>query len=633
MSATARRALAHHPCSGDEWRSLAASSLAGGAIGRATVVLGRLAVIVPLSSDILVDLGGALLMTGARRRGARTLRRAVAIDPGSASAIGNGASAAIELGSDEEGMRLVRRSIMIVPTQVAAHINLGLIHQRRGARDLATQSFGLALELDVEAIAARVGLSRIARETGQGSEARHLARSALALQPNDTEALDAFGESVVAIGKLEEGIAAFRRALAVEPGRQASVSNLLLCLSYSASTTSASLFAAYQKWARRRSLAEAKPWRPQRPAGESKRRLRVGYLSTDFYSHPVAYNVVGLIAAHDRQAVEVFCYAEEQRVDDVTRRLRRSADHWRRLNGSSDAAVIEEIRRDGLDVLVLLAGHTGNRIGVVAERCADVQITFHDISTTGLSTVDYWITDGILHPSDSEEGMTERPLRLPSMMLHEPPADAPDPGPVPSSEAGIVRFGCFNNPVKLGPEVARLWAEILARVPNSRLVLRYKRLTDDPATRDHLVQVLGNAGIAESRIEFRSGTLERTGHLALYREIDVALDPFPFNGCTTTFEALWMGVPVVCLAGRRFIGRMGATMLPRVGLGDLVAATPGEYADRAVALAGEVGRRAALRTSLRPRLQASVLCDKVAYARSVEAAYRSVLAPAGGGKA
>lgn len=631
MTEAARRSIAHDPSS-IEWRVLAATSLSASAVGRASVVLDRLAAIEPAASDILTDLGGALLMLRIRRRAARTLRRAVAADPGSAAAIGNCASAAIELGADEEGKKLIRRTLAVAPAHVAAHVNLGLLHERQGLRTLAAEAYTAALRIDGEALAARLGLGRIAREAGLGGEARRLARSALALQPNDAEALDALGAASVAIGQLDEGIAAFRRAIMIEPGRHASGSNLLLCLSYSAATTSSSLFAAYLEWARRRPRHFSDRYRSSRPGG-GKGRLRVGYLSTDFYSHPVAYNVMGLIETHDRNAIETFCYAEESRIDDVTRRLKQGAEHWRRLNGSSDAAVIEQIRQDELDILVLLAGHTGNRIGVVAERCAGVQITFHDISTTGLATVDYWMTDGILHPPDSEEGMTERPLRLPSMMLHEPPVDAPDPGPVPSGETGVVRFGCFNNPAKIGPEVARVWAEILGRIPTSRLVLRYKRLTDDPVTRDHLLGVLCTGGVAAERVEFRSGALERSGHLALYRGIDVALDPFPFNGCTTTFEALWMGVPVVALAGRRFIGRMGATMLPRVGLGDLVAATPAEYVERAVALATQLERRAELRSALRARLQGSALCDKVAYARSVEAAYRSVLAPAGGGKA
>jgi protein O-GlcNAc transferase len=259
----------------------------------------------------------------------------------------------------------------------------------------------------------------------------------------------------------------------------------------------------------------------------------------------------------------------------------------------------------------------------LAVKPAPVVIAFHAIGSTGLPTVDHWVTDELLHPVDTREEFTESLLRLPCFYLHRPPDGSPDPGPPPSAAAGRVTFGSFNNPAKVTPDVVALWARVLSSVPGSRLLLRNGRRFGDPRVIDRFRALFAGQGIAADRLLFEGHQLPRNGHLAGFDQVDISLDPFPFNGSTTTFESLWMGVPVVTLTGDRFVGRVGLDVLSRVGLADLAVADGDAYVAAAVALAADLPRRTALRRDLRSTVLASPLCDAPAYARAFEAAVRN----------
>jgi predicted O-linked N-acetylglucosamine transferase (SPINDLY family) len=371
--------------------------------------------------------------------------------------------------------------------------------------------------------------------------------------------------------------------------------------------------------------ASGEPPHPNHP--DPERRLRVGYVSPDFREHSVSAFLDPVIAGHDRRWFEVFCYAEVVRPDDTTARFRGLSDGWCSTLGMTDGAVAGRIRDDGIDILVDLAGHTaGNRLRVFAERPAPVQVTWLGYpNTTGLSAMDYRLSDAVADPAGEADALhSETLVRLANGFLcFAPPADAPEVGETPALATGQVTFGSFNNLAKVTPDVVEAWADILNRIPNSRLVLKSRPLADEK-TRERYLEMFGAHGVDPGRVELCSWIASKSGHLGAYERLDIGLDPFPYNGTTTTCEALWMGVPVVTLGGDRHAGRVGASILARVGLAGLVAETKADYVEQAVALAGDLDRLSALRGGLRSRMEKSPLCDAGGFARDIEAAYREM---------
>jgi predicted O-linked N-acetylglucosamine transferase (SPINDLY family) len=353
--------------------------------------------------------------------------------------------------------------------------------------------------------------------------------------------------------------------------------------------------------------------------------LKLGYLSADFREHPIAWNVMGLLERHDRRQFEVSLYSAVAAPDPTSRRLQSLADRWCEVADVGAAALADRLVADGIDILVLLAAHTaGNRPVLAAYRPAPVQVAFHGIGSTGLEAVGYWLTDSVLHPPDTGERFTESLVRLPCFYLHRPPEPSPEPSPPPHLAAASLTFGSCNNPAKLSERTIAVWAEVLRRVPNSRLLLKYVDRFRDTLVAARIVRRFAAHGIDASRLILEGGLLDRQAQLRLLDRIDIALDPFPFNGSTTSFEALWMGVPVVTLSGDRFVGRVGASLLEQVGLGDLVARNEADYVAIAERLAGDAPRLSGLRGDLRARVRSSALVDAAGHALAIEAAYRSM---------
>jgi len=355
------------------------------------------------------------------------------------------------------------------------------------------------------------------------------------------------------------------------------------------------------------------------------RRLRVGYLSSDFRNHPTGSVLLPLLSSHDRVKFEVYCYADVPCPDEMTERFRSTVDHWHTIVGKSDSEVAGMVRADAIDVLVCLAGRfDSNRPLICAHRAAPVQVSFHDGATSGLEEMDYWLTDGFLHPPDTKEMFTEELYRLPVFYQWLPIEEAPPVETLPADQAGFVTFGSFNNPAKVNEEVISLWGEVLKSVPGSRLLLKYKNWYGQESLHNNVVEKFAACGVDQDRIIFATTPDTLAEHLGRYGEVDIALDPFPFNGATATFQALWMGVPVVSLAGETFISRAAGSMLHHAGLGDLTVDTPEAYVACVRDLAGDLKRLRTLRANLRDRMTASPLCNAPAYALSVEAAYRDV---------
>ncbi len=582
------------------------------------------------------------------------LQRAIAADTGVAVFHHMLGSVLQAQGNLPAAIEAYQRALQLDPLRAKTHNNLGCLLEAAGQAQGAMQCYLEAVRLDSRLADATYNLGNLQKQAGDFEHAAANMRNAIVLEPRRAEWLcnlgglqhdrlqldEAIGSFRAAIqadprhapahaqlasvllmtGMHDEAIAALERAHALGPD-PAIESWLLLARHYGAAQDAADLFARHRAWAQRHAdgvlRASVHPARRR----TSPRRLNVGYVSPDFMRHPVAGFIEPVIGAHDRDRFEVFCYSSASSDDAVTRRLRSLADHWRDIAGLPDDHVADRIRADGIDILVDLAGHTGgSRLLVLAHKPAPVQATWIGYpDTSGMAAMDYRITDAIADPPGSTEHLhTEKLVRLPGGFLcYNAPADAPHPAP---RATGPITFGSFNGLAKLTPQMVELWAKLLGAVPGSRLLVKTYGLAAESARRA-LREAFSRHGIAGDRLELRPPDGGFAEHLAAYLELDIVLDVFPYNGTTMTCEALWMGVPVVTLAGATHVSRVGASLLERVGLRDLVAATPAEYLDIALRLARDEPRRRELRGSLRERMRRSPLTDARRFTRDLESAY------------
>lgn len=570
-------------------------------------------------------LGCAELAADQVEAAAASHRRALALNPGYAEAATNLGAALRRLGDRAGALAACRRAAALAPLSADVHLNLGAMLEEAGDFAAASGVLRHAIALDPALPSAPYNLGVALMPQGQlGAALGNYVRS-LALAPDNANAHMNLGNVHLAMGALDPAISGFRRALTLAPGNSRIHSNLLFAMVGHPRIDEETLFAEYRRWdeshgrpGERLANAYANDSDPERP-------LRIGYLSADLRVHAVTNNIDGLYFELDPTAFELYGYAEVPRPDEVTEAFRRRAQGWRTTVGISDREVAEMIRADRIDILVSMGGHTAdNRVGVCAHRPAPIQVSFGDISTSGLAAMDYWLSDPVVHPPDTVERFTEKLIRLPVFETHRPPASAPNLTPPPAVAKGYVTFGSCNNLGKLNADVIALWARVLHAVPGSRLLLKYVNRFADPAVRERFGSLFADRGIDRSRIVFNAEVLGRARHLDILNEIDIALDPFPFNGCTTSFEALWMGVPFVTLSGTRFVGRVGEGMLRRIGLDDLVAFDGDSYVRIAAGLAADPRRLTALRASLRQRVGASALCDHAAQGRAVGAAFRGM---------
>jgi predicted O-linked N-acetylglucosamine transferase (SPINDLY family) len=302
-------------------------------------------------------------------------------------------------------------------------------------------------------------------------------------------------------------------------------------------------------------------------------------------------------------------------------------DHWRPIIGLSNRAIADQVRQDGIDILVDLAGHTAeNRLPVFAYKPAPVQVTWLGYpGTTGMPVMDFRLTDDIADPpGEADKYHSETLVRLPQGFLcYGPPEDAPDVSGLPARQNGHITFGSFNNLPKINPEVIALWSRLLDQVAGSRLLLKSKQFTDE-YIRQRFLDLFSACGIAAERLTLLPRVDSTVGHLAIYHQVDIGLDPFPYNGTTITCEALWMGVPVITLRGDRHAGRVGASILTRMGLEDLVSESQDQYVETGIKLAKDMNSIENLRTNLRSRMQSSDLCDGRSFARIIEISFQKL---------
>lgn len=573
--------------------------------------------------------GNVLLGLGRLNEALAAYERTIQIRPQHIDAHFSKGCALLSVRRGHEAARCFRRVIELNPRHAGAYNNLGVALVNTGKFDEALAVCDRAIELMPDYANAHTCRGNALKKLLRLEEALAAYAAAIELQPGFAGAYYSRGELLLESGRVDEAEVSFRRALELNPSDANLHSNLLFVQAANGTLPFAEQLAALRQWDVAHGQAGRQANLPAQTAMDAPgRRLRVGYVSPHFRSHVVNYFFEPLLAAHDQAQFEIFCYASfpESRADTATQRLREISEHWRFVWEKSDAELAGLIREDGIDILVDLAGHTANnRLQAFTFRPAPIQASYLGFfASTGLASMDYWITDEVLHPHDTAELASETLLRLPRCWVcYQPSAMAPDVSPCPNPDERVV-FGSFSNVSKLTSTVIETWSQLLQELPGSRLLLMDRSMKAQ-MIRTLLLDRFAAHGITQERLLLRNG-VPYAQYLATYAEVDVVLDPFPRTGGTTTAEALWMGVPVVTLAGQRYVERISTSKLTALGMQDLIAHSREEYVEKAVSLAKDADLRCALRAELRDRMAQSPLCDGPSLAHAMESAYRTIWA-------
>jgi predicted O-linked N-acetylglucosamine transferase (SPINDLY family) len=449
-------------------------------------------------------------------------------------------------------------------------------------------------------------------------------KTALSIDPHSAETLYNIGRALSLQGKMAESEGYLRRALELEPDNLVIYQAIFMKMNYNPCYTASAIASEHFRVGKMLTEPFAPFIAPFQNERSSSRRLKIGYVSPNFHTHSVAYYIKPVLSKHDHGNFEIFCYSDVSNPDDTTIRLQGYADKWRNILNIPDEEVAQLIRNDKIDILVDLAGHTGPRMLLFANKSAPIQVTWIGYPvTTGLSTMDYKVVDHYTdQPGKSEHLYTETLLRMPQTFLcYLPEEESPDLGELPALKKGHITFGSFNNLPKLSPEMFSLFSEILSLIPDSHLLMKAGSLTDHD-TRQYVLDIFKRKGIEETRIEFMSWMPSKREHLNAYNSVDIALDTYPYNGTTTI--CMWMGSPVISLSGEPHASRIGASLLSNIGLPDLIAKDKNEYIQKAVDLANDVKKLELLRSRLRDMMIHSPLTDATAFTAHLEHFYSKI---------
>jgi len=655
--AACRQALAVQPDLAEACNNLGNALQSTGQFDAAVEAYQKAAALKPNFPAAYFNMGNVLRSQERLDEAIACFRQALALQPAFPEALFNLGSALQVREDPAAAIACYQQALQIKPDFGAAYRQLGHVLGARGRLEEAVAAYRQAQALDPECALIYNELGAALKAHGQVEEAIAAYRQYIARQPDDPLGYSNLGAALAEIfqtpqaitcyqralelnpnymaahanlgsawkdlGRLDDAIASFRRAMELAPDSALVHSKLAYTLSFHPAYDAAAIGEECRRWNQQHAAPLKKFMLPHPNNRDPDRRLRIGYVSPDFWAQAESYFVVPLLEAHDHQNFEIHCYASVAREDAITARQRRAVDVWHDVLGHSDAAVAERVRGDGIDILVDLTMHMANhRLLMMARKPAPVQVAWLAYpGTTGLDAIDYRLTDSYQDPpTGATPCYSEASIRLPDCWVcYDPLLATPPAAPRGTAADGPICFGSLNNPCKINEPLLQIWAAILQAVPNSHLLL----LAGAAAQRREIENVLAPAGIALPRVEF-VGYLPRPAYLRLYDRIDIALDPLPYNGITTTCDALWMGVPVVSMTGRTAAGRAGLGILSQVGLADLVARTPEEYVKLAAALAGDTVRLAHLRATLRRRAECSPLMDAPRYTRNVEAAFRTM---------
>jgi protein O-GlcNAc transferase len=618
-----QRVTALQPSQARAWNNLANNQAEQGKREAAVDSYRRALALQPDYPVALKNLGQTLRELDQLPEAAECYRRAVTLQPGYAEGhLGLGLTLE-KLGQAQDAVASLHRAIAAKPDYAEAYNNLGNVLRIHDLQQ-AIVAYEQAIALRPDFAEAHSNLGFALRDTGRLHDALVHCRTAIELQPGTLGGHINLGLVLQDLGDIAGAVSSFRAALALDEASVAAHSNLIFALDL----LPGSEFAEQQDERRRWWVKHGARFAPQEAthtnAPEPDRPLRIGYVSGDFKRHSAATCFGPVLRRHDRQRFAVLCYSGVIAEDDMTREFRALADTWRPTAGLSEAALAAQIRADGIDILVDLSGHSaGNRLLAFARQPAPVQVTAWGHATgTGLGTMTYLFSDPLHIPASVRSLFAEAVYDLPCLITFEAPADAPEVAPLPMLKRGSLTFGCFNRLAKMTEPVLALWARILQAVPGSRLMVKDGALGDATARR-YVITSLARHGIAEERIVLRAGTPHRQ-HLEAYGDVDIALDPFPQNGGISTYEALWMGVPVVTMTGKSGPSRVAAAILQATGLQDWVAPDEDGYVGLAVQRAQNRESLRQLRGTLRQRIATSTAGDPVRYTAAVEEAYRTM---------
>ncbi|HEY3899951.1 MAG TPA: tetratricopeptide repeat protein [Chthoniobacter sp.] len=523
------------------------------------------------------------------------------------------------LGRLDESLNALREAVRLEPRDALARNELGVTLWLCLQPDPAMDEWRTAIRLDPN-------LARAYHHLGVGCLSRNNTEEALAcyqrlreLEPGNAWHHNNFGAALKYMGDLDGALASLRTAMELAPANSQIHSGYLCSMLFHPDFDAKEVLAECEAWNRQHAEQLRASPVAYKNTRDPLRRLRVGYVSPNFWAHVVGRNMLPLLQHHDRERFEIFCYADVRVTDDVTREFQRCADHWRDTLGLQDEELARLVQSDEIDILVGLNLHLANaRLLAFAPHPAPVQVSFAGYpGTTGLHAMDYRLTDPYLDPPGENDGLySEESMRLPHSFWCYAPREIVPVNELPALANGYVSFGCLNNSAKINDPVLELWARVLQAVPGSHLVTQ----APEGWGRKHLTDLLQGYGIEASRLEFFPKVSHRE-YLESYQRIDMMLDTFPYNGHTTSLDALWMGVPVITLAGNHAVARAGVSQLSNVGLGELIADREDSYVEKAVELARDLDRLGGLRRTLRQRMEGSPLMDAVGFAKGIEGAY------------
>jgi protein O-GlcNAc transferase len=578
----------------------------------------------PNCVDALFSLGNALRIGGSLREAIVCFERVVALRPADIDKLNNLGEAYLAAGRIEEAAACLKRVVAERPDGHMGLNNLASLLRTQGDLAGAEACLRKAIGYQPNNAYLRTNLAHALVKANRIGEAIAILEEAIRVIPAVAELHITLGSTYLLQGRFEKSLQSYRQALSLHSKLSRYHGIILFALHYSPELDPYTLAHEHRIWATRHADSLLPPDKGHANAPDPERKIRVGYVSGDLSAHPVGFFMDPILAAHNRDEIDVVCYAGGK-VDTWTERMRESASLWRGTIGLGDAELAQRIEQDQIDILVDLSGHSeGNRLLAIARKPAPVQVSWLGyFNTTGMRAIDYLIVDSNLAPLEEKAPFVEEPLRIPSCYLaYRVPKYAPPVSPAPCIERGFITYGTFNALSKIGTHVVPVWAEILGRNPTARLVMKNGAFADE-ASRSLYRHHFEQCGISPERVDLL-GPSPHEELLPFYSQIDIALDPFPYNGGTTTCESLAMGVPVVTLRGDRFVSRVGSTILYNVGLGELVAHTQAEYIDKAIELGQNPALLAEMRANMRTRLAESTLCDTAGFTKKLEQAYREI---------
>jgi protein O-GlcNAc transferase len=620
-----RRALSLQPDLATAHNDLAATLQQLGQSGEAVIAYRQAVTLRPDLTGAFINLGRILESQGKFDELIDCYRQAAAANPNNAEMHTGLGIALAKRGQLDEAIKCHRRAIALQPNAAANHVNLGVALYVQGKYDEAIACHRQALALNPNFTMAYNNLGAALKQRGDLSAAVANYRQALTLQADFPGAYCNLSTALKDQGNIAEAIDCLQRAQALAPNYVEAHNDYLLAVQYLPDYPREKLFAEHIAFGERFEAPLRAHW-PQFTRGSGpQRRLKIGFVSGDLRTHPVGFFLLNVLRHIDRQALDITLYPSNDSSDNLTEQLRALEFTWKPLAGLSDDDAARRIRADHIDILVDLSGHTGhNRLLVFARKPAPLQVGWLGYwATTGLQAIDYILCDRHSIPAGEAEFFIERPWYLPDTRLcFTPPADTMSVGALPALSNGHITFGCFNNPTKITDAAIALWARILNRVADAKLFLKSKALLDE-AVRQTLLTRFEAHGIGADRL-LMEGDSARNEYLAAYNRVDIALDPFPFTGATTSIEGLWMGVPLITRRGDRLVAHQGESILHNLRMADWIANDDAAYIETAVTRANDMTNLAELRRQLRPRLLASPLCDAPLFADNLATAFRDM---------